>query len=127
MNRYKGHAIRLNVAATHAAAARGCGATLVDPWAEMFSAARAASPTDSDLVPYWICDGPVKVERRVPILPYSREIARLNWLRKSVAVYRLAFEQSRQDDAPAYLSGLDEALTGIEMDALQIRLEPPAG
>ena len=92
----------------------------------MFSAARAASPTDSDLDPYWICDGPVKVERRVPMLPYSREIARLKWLKKSVAVYRLAFGQPRQDDLLAYLSGLDEALTSEDMDALQIRLGPPA-
>ncbi len=126
VHRYKGHAIRLNVAANHAAAVRGCGATPEDPWAEMFFAARAASPTDSDLVPYWICDGPVKVERRVPMLPYSREIARLKWLKKSVAVYRLAFGQPRQDDLLAYLSGLDEALTADDMDALQIRLEPPA-
>ena len=127
VHRYKGHAIRLNVAANHAAAVRGCGATPEDPWAEMFSAARAASPTDSDLVPYWICDGPIKVERRVPMLPYSREIARLKWLKKSVAVYRLAFGQPRQDDLLAYLSGLDEALTTDEMNGLQIRLEPPAG
>ena len=127
VHRYKGHAIRLNVAATHAVAVRGCGATPEDPWAEMFSVARAASPTDSDLVPYWICDGPVKVERRVPLLPYSREIARLKWLKKSVAVYRLAFGQPRQEDLLAYLNGLDEALTTDEMDALQIRLEPPAG
>lgn len=125
VHRYKGHAIRLNVAAGHAEAVRGCGATPEDPWAEMFAAARAASPTDSDLVPYWICDGPAKVERRVPMLPYSREIARLKWLKKSVAVYRLAFGQPRQDDLLAYLSGLDGALTTDEMDALQIRLEPP--
>ena len=89
-------------------------------------AARAASPIDNDLVPYWICDGPVKVERRVPLLPYSREIARLKWLKKSVAVYRLAFGQPRQDDLLAYLRGLDKALSTDEMEALQIRLEPPA-
>ena len=91
----------------------------------MFVAARAASPIDNDLVPDWICDGPVKVERRVPLLPYSREIARLKWLKKSVAVYRLAFGQPRQDDLLAYLRGLDEALSTDEMEALQIRLEPP--
>ena len=89
-------------------------------------AARAASPIDNDLVPYWICDGPVKVERRVPLLPYSREIARLKWLKKSVAVYRLAFGQPRQDDLLAYLRGLDKTLSTDEMKALQIRLEPPA-
>ena len=126
VHRYKGHAVRLNVAANHAAAVRGCGTAPRDPWGEMFSAARAASSTDSDLIPYWICDGPVKVERRVPMLPYSRENARLKWFKKSVAVYRLAFGQPRQEDLLAYLSGLDKALTTDEMDALQIRLEPPA-
>ena len=126
VHRYKGHAVRLNVAANHAAAVRGCGTAPRDPWGEMFSAARAASSTDSDLIPYWICDGPVKVERRVPMLPYSRENARLKWLKKSVAVYRLAFGQPRQEDLLAYLRGLDEALSTDELEALQIRLEPPA-
>ena len=126
VHRYKGHAIRLNVAANHAGAVRGCGIAPKDPWVAMFSAARAASSSDSDLIPYWICDGPVKVERHVPMLPYSREIARLKWLKRSVAVYRLAFGQPRQDDFLAYLNGLDEALTIDEIDALQIRLEPPA-
>ena len=126
VHRYKGHAIRLNVASGHGAAVRGCGAAPNDPWAAMFAAARAAASTDTDLVPYWICDGPVKVERRVPMLPYSREIARLKWLKKSVAVYRLAFGQPRQEDLLAYLNDLAEALTRDEMDALQIRLEPPA-
>ena len=126
VNRYKGHAIRLNVAASHASAVRGSGVAPEDPWAAMFAAARAASPTDSDLVPYWICNGPAKVERRVPLLPYSREITRLRWLKKSVAVYRLAFGQPRQDDLLAYLKGLGDALTADELEELQIRLEPPA-
>ena len=52
----------------------------------MFDAARASSPVNSELIPYWVCDGPVKVERRVPLLPYSREITRLTWLKESVAV-----------------------------------------
>ena len=124
VHRYKGHAIRLNVAAKHAAAVRGCGAAPADPWAAMFDEARRTSPIDSDLVPYWIYEGPVKVERRVPLLPYSREITRLKWLKKSVAVYRLAFGQPRQDDLLAYLRDLDEALSAEELESLQIRLEP---
>jgi len=36
----------------------------------------------------------------VPLLPYSREVARPKWLKKSVAVYRLAFGQPRQWSAP---------------------------
>ena len=126
VHRYKGHAIRLNVAASQAAAVRGSGVAPADPWATMFAAARAASPIDSDLVPYWLYDGPVKVERRVPLLPYSREITRLTWLKKSVAAYRLAFGQPRQDDLLAYLRDLGEALTADELEELQIRLEPPS-
>ncbi len=125
VHRYKGHAIRLNVAANHAAVVRGCGTAPADPWAAMFAAARASSPVNSELIPYWVCDGPVKVERRVPLLPYSREITRLTWLKESVAVYRLAFGQPRQDDLLVYLRNLGETLTADELETLQIRLEPP--
>jgi hypothetical protein len=124
VHRYKGHAVRLNIATDHAAAVRGRDTAPPDPWAAMFAAARATAPTDSDLVPYWIYDGPIKVERRVPLLPYSREVARLKWLKKSVAVYRLAFGQPRQDDLLTYLQGLHSALTAEDLEELQIRLEP---
>ena len=124
VHRYKGHAIRLNVASRHGAAVRGCGVAPADPWAALFRHAGTMSPRDNDLVPYWIYDGPVKVERRVPLLPYSREITRLEWLKKSVAVYRLAFGQPRQDDLLAYLTDLSDNLTTEELEELRIRLEP---
>lgn len=75
--------------------------------------------------PYWLCEGPVKVERRVPILPFSRETQRLEWLKRSLTVYRLAFGQPRQDDLLGYLGGLLERdMTMAELEALQIRLQP---
>jgi hypothetical protein len=91
----------------------------------MFAAAREATPIDSDLVPYWICEGDIKIERRVPTLPYSSEVARLIWLKKSVAVYRLAFGQPRQDDLLEYLRSLREHISPEDLEALQIRLTPP--
>ena len=124
VHRYKGHAIRLNVAFRHGAAVRGIGAAPVDPWAAMFHDARTLAPRDNDLVPFWIYDGPVKVERRVPLLPYSREVTRLEWLKKSLAVYRLAFGQPRQDDLLAYLTHLSDQVTAKELEEFQIRLEP---
>ena len=126
VHRYKGHAIRLNIAADHACAVRGQGEPPPDPWAAMFVAARQQATVESDLVPYWIYDGPSKVEIRVPMLPYSREVARLRWLKKSVAVYRLAFGQPRQDDLLEYLSTLREHLSTEDLEALQIRLVPPS-
>ena len=127
VHRYKGHAIRLNVAARHGPAVRGCGAAPADPWAAVFHDARTMSSSDNDLVPHWIYDGPVKVERRVPLLPYSREVMRLKWLEKSVAVYRLAFGQPRQDDLLAYLTDASDELTVEELEEFQIRLEPAKG
>ena len=72
VHRFKGHAVRLNVAHNHGDELWGEGGD-IDPWAQMFASARAATTADTDLAPYWLCEGPVKVERRVPILPFSRE------------------------------------------------------
>lgn len=125
VHRFKGHAVRLNVAHNHGAELIGRGASCADPWAQMFASARAATTADTDLVPYWLCEGPVKVERRVPILPFSREAQRLDWLKRSLTVYRLAFGQPRQDDLLGYLGGLlERGMTMDELEALQIRLQP---
>jgi hypothetical protein len=125
VHRFKGHAVRLNVAHNHGADLMGQGASPADPWAAMFAAARSATTADTELAPYWLCEGPVKVERRVPILPFSRETQRLEWLKRSLTVYRLAFGQPRQDDLLGYLGGLlDKDMSMDELEALQIRLQP---
>ena len=59
------------------------------------------------------------------MLPFSREIELLKKLKESVAAYRLAFGQPRQDDLLAYLEKLTDTLPQAELDALQIRLDPP--
>jgi hypothetical protein len=127
VHRFKGHAIRLNLAHRQADVVRGRGAAPIDPWKLMFEHARLEAPVKSDLVPYWIYEGPIKVERRVPIFPFSREVTRLSWLKRSLTVYRLAFGQPRQDDLLEYLqkfAGTDAIVE--DLDGLQIRLEPPA-
>jgi len=58
-------------------------------------------------------------------LPFSREVTRLAWLKRSLTVYRLAFGQPRQDDLLDYLQSL--AGDGMDTDLLtdlQIRLDP---
>ena len=124
VHRYKCHAIRLNVAADHGDAVRGCGEPPVDPWAAMFEKATRESDSGSGLVPFWVYDGPAKVERRVPMLPFSREIDRLRWLKKSLAAYRLAFGQPRQDDLLEYLESLEGEFPTDDLEELQIRLQP---
>jgi len=125
VHRFKGHAVRLNVAHNHGGELMGQGVSPADPWAAMFAAARAATTADTDLAPYWLCEGPVKVERRVPILPFSRETQRFEWLKRSLTVYRLAFGQPRQDDLLGYLANLlGQDMSMDELEDLQIRLQP---
>ena len=129
VHRYKCHAVRLNVADRHADAVRGSGKALSDPWKEMFNAASETARTNSadhgGLVPFWMYDGDHHVERRVPRLPYSKEESRLRWLKESLAVYRLAFGQPRQDDFLSFLQQMGKSVSPEDLAELQICLEPP--
>ena len=125
VHRYKGHAVRRNVAAAHR---REAFAGRVDPWSAMFAAARRSPQARGrqDLVPYWVYEGKHHIERYVPTLPLSREIEQLDQLKKSLAAYRLVFGQPRQEDLLAYLRDRTPS-TGLEpyLDALRIDLAPP--
>jgi hypothetical protein len=125
VHRFKGHAVRLNLAERQAAVLRGSGQAPEDPWKLMFERARSEATVDTDLIPYWIYEGSVRVERRVPMLPFSREVTRLAWLKRSLTVYRLAFGQPRQDDLLEYLQTLTgDGIESSLLDELQISLEP---
>ncbi|MBL9024535.1 MAG: hypothetical protein JNL21_20235 [Myxococcales bacterium] len=130
VHRYKGHAVRRNVALRYGLTSlkdRWSGDD--DPWTCLFQLAAAdRRPGLTDLVPYWIfeTEGGYQVERRVPVLPLSREIAQLERLKKSLAVYRLVFGQARQDDLLAYLSTVDEDTRRALLEA-RIDLGPDGG
>ncbi len=125
VNRYKGHAVRRNLARSHGLRAlrtRWTGEG--DPWRRLFELAAAERPAGtSDLAPYWIheVDGGVSVERRVPLLPLSREVGQLERLKKSLALYRLVFGQARQEDLLALLGRREDA---GELSRFRISLEP---
>jgi hypothetical protein len=127
VHRYKGHAVRKNLARTYGLA--GLSEASADPWEVLFDRARRERTVDSDLVPYWVypIKGGARIERHVPALPMSRDLERYESLRRSLAVYRMAFGQSRQDDLIAFLLSrmpLDQAHEVA--DQLRIDLTPPA-
>ena len=73
VDRYKGHAVRKNVAAKHGAEVLSDGSK--DVWHALFEAARSQSADGGGLVPYWLFpleDG-AYIERHVPALPLSRD------------------------------------------------------
>jgi hypothetical protein len=131
VHRYKGHAIRKNVARRHGLAAlktRQDGE--FDPWEALFDAAAKTRPIGaSELVPYWLyeVEGGAKVERRVPLLPFSREEIHLERLKRSLALYRLVFGQPRQEDLLNYLDRhLGERPSAAALDEWRISLAPPS-
>jgi hypothetical protein len=102
IHRYKGHAVRKNVAA--AFGPQAVQKADADIWATIFEIGRDSRPPDkNDLVPYWIFPGDAKIERHVPALPFSRDVERLIGLRRALAIYRMVFGQSRQEDLITYL------------------------
>ncbi len=104
VHRYKGLAVRKNVAhELGLAALAGEWRPGADPWAALFRLAR--NKRGNDLLAYWLfeTEGGACIERRVPLLPLSRDAAHLARLKRGLALYRLVFGQPRQEDLLAHL------------------------
>ena len=104
VDRYKGHAVRKNVAATYGRSV--LGGTSTDVWHALFAVASAHSSSGNGLVPYWLfppTDDGAHIERHVPALPLSRDADQFRALKRSLAVYRMVFGQPRQDDLMSFL------------------------
>ena len=125
VDRYKGHAIRKNVASAHRSAALAPG--VEDPWTAVFEAAAAEDDTDlGGLSPYWIYPGDAKLHRRIMALPLSRDEEQWVRLQESLALYRLAFGQPRQEDMLAALQRRGVAVRPDIRNEIKIDLRPPA-
>ena len=125
VDRYKGHAIRKNVAAAHRSAALAPG--VEDPWNAVFEAAAAEDDHGlGDLTPFWIYPGDAQLQRRIMALPLSRDQERWAQLQESLALYRLAFGQPRQEDMLAALQRRGIAGRPELMADIRIDLRPPA-
>lgn len=127
VHRFKGHAIRKNIAMLHLMQALESEDT--DLWAAMFRAAdKHISDNGRGLIPYWLyqVENGAWVERHVPMYPLSKDIERYADLRRSLGAYRMVFGQPRQDELLEYL------LDKLEPDKLErcvenarIDLSPP--
>jgi hypothetical protein len=126
VHRYKGHAVRKNVAQ------RFGGIDLSDtddPWEALFRAAESVRPAGaSEIFPFWVYAPPggARIERHVPYLPLSRDRLRLEALRRTLAVYRMVFGQPRQEDLLTYLlKRLPPSRVEALMREARIDLSPP--
>ncbi|WP_344677068.1 helicase-related protein [Tessaracoccus defluvii] len=130
VNRFGGHAVRRNVAGRHWSDV--LASTAPDPWAAAFEAASAASSAASsggdwgEFAPWWCYPsqpgtGEARVERVIARYPLSRDQAKYQQLTNSLALYRLALGQPRQEDMLELLQ-----LRGVSgTDVATIDLRPP--
>jgi hypothetical protein len=74
----------------------------------------------NDLEPYWIFDtkGGYKIERQISLLPLSREVGQLAWLKKTLVAYRSVIGQPRQQELVEFMLG---RMTEEELEALTRR------
>ena len=117
INRYKCLAVRQNIARRY-----GTEPT----WDAMFArAADSMKGTNSDLVPYWCLPGSgeddVRIERIVPLYPYSRDRLRYDRIIRILSLYRLTLGQPRQEEL---ISVLDRELAGEPGKDLFLDLSP---
>ncbi len=126
VHRFKGHAIRKNIAS--AFAEKCVGRCDGDPWAQLFEQAVNNRADDvGDLVPYWLypVEGGARIERHVPAIPLSRDLTRLIALRKTLAVYRMVFGQARQEDLVRFLlEHVGEERLPEVLNSLSLNLRP---
>ena len=103
INRFECLAIRQNVAKRY-----GNIVFSSDVWKEMFEEATIVEKTgnSSDLIPFWglrETDDMVKIERIVPMYPFSRDGLAYERLIKILSLYRLTLGQARQEELLEYL------------------------
>lgn len=122
VNRFKGHAIRKNVAGAHGAEVLSDDAENI--WSRLFELAEAKRDRDQgDMVPYWFFPGQAMIERSVLGFPMSRDVPNWERLKEVLVLYRLAYGQPRQEDIVELLR--KRGITSVDVDTLRLKLAPP--
>ncbi|WP_111721128.1 helicase-related protein [Homoserinimonas sp. OAct 916] len=126
VNRFAGHAVRKNIAAAHRE--QVFASSDPNPWRAAFAAAADSHKELGEFSPFWIYPGEAKVERQLVSFPLSRDLARTDRLKESLALYRLTLGQPRQEDMLEILRrrGISDS-TVATLDLRPPRREETAG
>ena len=123
IDRYRGHAVRKNVAHAHGAAAL----SQVDqhPWDQLYDLATDHQQELGDFSPGWVYPGPHRIERHIAPFPFSTDMDRYDQMKRDVALYRLTFGQPRQEDMLDVLRRRGIDANPETMKSFRIDLSPP--
>lgn len=99
VNRYKSLVVRKRIAQKYGSIV---DFNNEDPWESLFHQVDFITKENgrkSDLVPYWhLPEGNAKIERFVPMMPMSKDMAKFSDALEILSLYRLAFGQPRQEE-----------------------------
>ena len=113
INRFKCLAIRQNVAQRYGAN-KNQFKSKENVWNDLFDlASKNEGETSSDLIPFWglkESDDMIKIERYVPMYPFSGDENNYKKLIKILSLYRLTLGQPRQEEL------LKSTLTNLDVD-----------
>ncbi|WEE39375.1 MULTISPECIES: DEAD/DEAH box helicase [unclassified Acinetobacter] len=126
VHRYKGYAVRKNIAEFHNFhTLKPVYHAGQDPWKMLFDKAYLEKCTSkNDMIPFWISEkGTTTIQRYVPWLPYSKEEKKLTRLKSDLSLYRMAFGQPRQDDLLARFQDIQDV---EQLSEFWIDLRPPS-
>ena len=129
INRFKGLVIRQALARRYADRVT-TAPTGGDLWQTLFEIADREERVNRgkcELVPYWHVDtDAVKIERIIPMYPFSRDQGKLNKILRTLAIYRLTFGQPRQVELIEHLLAKDFSPEEIDLirSKLLINLSP---
>lgn len=132
INRFKSLVIRQQVASRYRSELATQGvAEHDDVWDKLFAIAdreERIKASKCELIPYWHveADGGPKIERIIPMYPFSVDRGRLTHILRTLAIYRLAFGQPRQTELVDHLLECELSPDQIRqvIDTLMIDLSP---
>lgn len=102
VNRFKGLVIRQQIAHKYGPLLSERDLQSDDFWDDLFGMAAVMEQdgTKCELIPYWHVDTKqfeqYRIKRIIPFFPFSRDRAKLSFILRTLAIYRLAFGQPRQ-------------------------------
>lgn len=124
VDRYDGHAVRLNMAHRHREEI--LSSDVSDPWDAAYEiAAESGAAEAGAFAPHWVYAGPAKIERQVMPYSLSKDEARLARIKRDVALYRLTFGQPRQEDMLELLRQQYSDADPVAVEELRLDLSAP--
>ncbi|QGF22601.1 helicase [Raineyella fluvialis] len=123
VDRFDGHAVRRNIAARHRRAILTNEEP--NPWRVAYELAEDERERLGEFAPHWVYPGPARIERHVAPFPLSIDSARLDEIKRDVALYRLTFGQPRQEDMLELLKVHYSEASPEELEKLRLDLSAP--